>query len=98
MSPPQSALKRGATEDRTLSPPPIKRKQQSTTTSKAVANFFKPTSQKEPERVTWQIVDQTLLVGKHHVSEENKVPVVDGKQKIAAFDFVCEPLRTRISH
>jgi bifunctional polynucleotide phosphatase/kinase len=92
MTPSQPTLKRGATEDGTVSPPPVKRKQQSTTTSKAVANFFKPASQKEPEKVTWRVVDQTLLVGKYHVSENTKSEAQNGKKRVAAFDFVHDPL------
>ncbi|KAL9097208.1 MAG: hypothetical protein Q9165_000635 [Trypethelium subeluteriae] len=66
-----------------VSPPPVKRKIQSTTTSNTVASFFTPTSRKEPEKVSWKIVDRTLLVGQHgELAQGGKRP-----RKIAAFDF-----------
>ncbi|KAF2418763.1 putative DNA 3'-phosphatase Tpp1 [Tothia fuscella] len=89
-------MKREATEDGSVSPPPVKRRQQSSTTNKAVSNFFKPASQKEPEKVTWRIVDGSLLVGRYHVegqSSENKVKV--GKRRIAAFDFDSTLISTK---
>ncbi|THX36262.1 PNK3P-domain-containing protein [Aureobasidium pullulans] len=79
-------LKRLATEDGSVSPPPLKRTAPaaSTTTNSAVANFFKPASQKEPEKLTWKVIDNTLLYCKYDK--------VDGSaavrpRKIAAFDF-----------
>ena len=49
-------LKRVSSTDRDISPPTAKRKQvASTTTNRAVANFFKPASQKEPEKVTFDV-------------------------------------------
>jgi hypothetical protein len=54
---------------------------------KAVVNFFKPASQKEPEKVTWRVVDETLLIGKYRPSEETPKNL-EGKRRIAAFDFV----------
>ncbi|KAL9119120.1 MAG: hypothetical protein Q9187_004323 [Circinaria calcarea] len=55
-----------------LSPPPTKRKFESTTTKKAVASFFTPVSQKEPERVTWRVVESSLLVGRYSPSPAPK--------------------------
>ncbi|OQO05235.1 hypothetical protein B0A48_09002 [Cryoendolithus antarcticus] len=85
MSP--SSLKRVASTDCDISPPP-KRKAIATTTSKAVANFFKPTSEKITETpvVTFQVVNDTLLVARHGD------PIADltarpKPVKIAAFDF-----------
>ncbi|KAF2235109.1 PNK3P-domain-containing protein [Viridothelium virens] len=66
-----------------VSPPPVKRKIQSTTTSNTVASFFTPTSRKEPEKVSWKSVDQTLLVGQHGDLAQGKTR----PRKIAAFDF-----------
>jgi bifunctional polynucleotide phosphatase/kinase len=58
-------------------------------TEKAVSNFFKPASQKEPDKITWRVVNDTLLVGKYHGSSaEARQDTPIGKQKIAAFDFV----------
>jgi len=57
-----------------------------------VTNFFKPASQKqkEPEKITWRNINNSLLIGKYQASQ----PVArneDGqRQKIAAFDFVCD--------
>lgn len=70
-----------------LSPPPSKR-QQSATTKKAVADFFTPLSKKEPEKMAWRIVKDSLLIGKYGLSSvTGKVP--QQKRRIAAFDFVC---------
>ncbi|KHN94351.1 DNA kinase/phosphatase Pnk1 [Metarhizium album ARSEF 1941] len=90
MAPPPSTIKRKA-EEAPISPPPIKRSLQSTTTKSAVANFFTPTSQKPKDRTTWSErgpsddVPATLLVGRYvpdaHVS--GKKP----KKRIAAFDL-----------
>ncbi|KAF2461511.1 polynucleotide kinase 3 phosphatase-domain-containing protein [Lineolata rhizophorae] len=86
-SPPRAAGKR-ATEDRAISPPASKRlKQQSTTTQKAVANFFTPASKKEPEKLTWHVVDQSLLVGRYKTSETSAPSAGMKRRKIAAFDF-----------
>ncbi|KAF2840849.1 putative DNA 3'-phosphatase Tpp1 [Patellaria atrata CBS 101060] len=82
------SLKRASAEDRGLSPPPLKRKQQSTTTSKAVANFFKPVSQKEPEDITWRIVHESLLIGRYQPNENSSsTEPAPKRRKIAVFDF-----------
>lgn len=82
MSP--GALKRKSSTDRDVSPPPTKRKIATTTTNKAVANFFKPASEKQPDKVTFQVLHETLLVARHEdaASVQRPKPV-----KIAAFDF-----------
>lgn len=56
---------------------------------KAVANFFKPASQKEPERLSWRIVNKSLIVGKYaegldisRNTAKSSLP-----QMIAAFDL-----------
>jgi bifunctional polynucleotide phosphatase/kinase len=52
---------------------------------KAVASFFKPASQREPEKILWRTVD-TLIIGRNEVagalSQQRTLPV-----KIAAFDL-----------
>jgi hypothetical protein len=53
---------------------------------KAVANFFTPLSKKEPEKMSWRIVKDSLLVGRYATSAAR--PAAKGKTKIAAFDFV----------
>ncbi|KAH0157865.1 PNK3P-domain-containing protein, partial [Aureobasidium melanogenum] len=79
-------LKRLATEDGSVSPPPLKRAtpSASTTTSAAVANFFKPASQKDPEKVTWKVIENTLLYGKYDKADSF---AADRPRKVAAFDF-----------
>ena len=79
-----SSLKRPSSTDGDVSPPPSKRKIAATTTNKAVANFFKPVSEKEPEKVTFQILHDTLLIARHEKANSisRTTPV-----KIAAFDF-----------
>ena len=75
--------KRGST-DGDVSPPPSKRRAPANSTNKAVANFFKPLSEKEPEKVKFSILHETLLVGRH----ENAVTLKRTRPvKIAAFDF-----------
>lgn len=81
MSP--SSLKRVSSTDRDISPPP-KRRATSTTTSNAVANFFKPASQKEPEKVAFHVVHDTLLVGRY---DTPNLAAREKPVKIAAFDF-----------
>ncbi|CAI6338371.1 unnamed protein product [Periconia digitata] len=81
--------KRPSANDRDVSPPPTKRKQQSTTTSKAVANFFKPASQKEKDvdQMSWRILHKTLLVGRYGASNTLNNIRGTGTRKIAVFDF-----------
>jgi len=51
-----------------------------------VASFFKPASQKEPERLSWRIIDNSLVIGRYEPQikppQTQKHPV-----KIAAFDL-----------
>ncbi|OBT65228.1 hypothetical protein VE03_04578 [Pseudogymnoascus sp. 23342-1-I1] len=81
-------------EDKPISPPPIKRKVQSTTTKNAVSSFFKPTSQKPPEPITWseravnEDTPTSLVVGKYVPPGTSKdAPPTFLKKKIAAFDL-----------
>lgn len=92
----QNSLKRtSTTQDKTVSPPPTKRKLTTTTTNKAVANFFKPASEKEREveKTTFRVLHETLLNARYDnptnagsgdppTSSSRSKPV-----KIAAFDF-----------
>jgi bifunctional polynucleotide phosphatase/kinase len=56
---------------------------------KAIANFFTPASKKEPEKMSWRIVNNSLLIGRYGVSAAAKSTTsIKSKQKIAAFDFV----------
>jgi bifunctional polynucleotide phosphatase/kinase len=53
---------------------------------KAVASFFKPASQKAPEKLSWRVVENSLVIGRHDPQiippQTRKLPV-----KIAAFDL-----------
>lgn len=79
-----SSLKRKCTTDRKISPPPTKRKVAATTTSKAVSNFFKPPSQKEPERIAFSTVADSLLVVRYQGATTLPRPK---PVRVAAFDF-----------
>ncbi|KAL1849115.1 DNA kinase/phosphatase Pnk1 [Diaporthe australafricana] len=83
--------------DPSISPPPVKRKVQSTVTNGAVANFFKPTSQKKDQpRVVWSErapdhdTPATLLVGRYDGSGTPDEPPNNNnnkRTKVAAFDL-----------
>ncbi|KIW67445.1 polynucleotide kinase 3'-phosphatase [Phialophora macrospora] len=79
-------MKRSAPPAGSISPPLVKRKIESTTTNRAVASFFKPASQKEPEKVVWRTIDNSLIIGRYDASnpspQQRTLPV-----KIAAFDL-----------
>ena len=81
---PPASLKRVTSTDRDISPPASKRRVTTTTTPNAVNNFFKPASQKEPEKVTFNVFHDTLLIGRYQDAHKkaHSRPV-----KIAAFDF-----------
>ncbi|KNG52297.1 DNA kinase/phosphatase Pnk1 [Stemphylium lycopersici] len=91
MTVPPSLNKRTSSESKNLSPPPSKRRQQSAITSlsahKAVASFFTPTSKKEPEKMAWRIVKDSLLVGRFRDATASTQPATACKRRIAAFDF-----------
>lgn len=49
--------------------------------------FFTPASKKHPEKITWRILNNSLIVGKYTPDESSKVD--DGsKRRVAAFDLV----------
>ncbi|XHG05288.1 hypothetical protein AWENTII_008527 [Aspergillus wentii] len=81
--------KRAASPSRPISPPPLKRKVESTVTKKAVSSFFTPASQKKPEPITWRILNNSLVIGKY-AGQKTDVKQ-DVKRKIAAFDLVRFP-------
>ncbi|KAI3543823.1 polynucleotide kinase 3 phosphatase [Colletotrichum abscissum] len=74
-----------------ISPPAVKRKVQSGTTKNAVANFFKPTSQKPKDRTIWterapnDDTPATLLVGRYEPDEPSTES--EKRRKVAAFDL-----------
>ncbi|KAL8996408.1 MAG: hypothetical protein Q9169_004056 [Polycauliona sp. 2 TL-2023] len=81
-------MKRDAERD-SVSPPPIRRKLESTTTKKAVTGFFTPASKKSPDRTQWRVINSTLLAGRYRPHESSSPDVAQSvkKRKIAAFDF-----------
>lgn len=85
-----TSLKRS--NERDISPPPAKRKAAATITSKAVANFFKPASSKEPERIAFKTVQQSLVVGRCEgaTTASRPKPV-----KVAAFDLDDTIIKTK---
>ncbi|WEW55436.1 DNA kinase/phosphatase Pnk1 [Emydomyces testavorans] len=86
-----------------ISPPPTKRKVESTTTSgisylifesadEVVTNFFKPTSQKPKfQNISWRVIDNSCLVGRYSTQPPNEqqaeAPSLK-KRRVAAFDLV----------
>ncbi|OBT46568.1 hypothetical protein VE00_01861 [Pseudogymnoascus sp. WSF 3629] len=85
-------------DEKPISPPPVKRKVQSTTTKDAVSSFFKPTSQKPPEPLTWsersvnEDTPTSLIVGKYvpqgtSTAPNDSAPAAPKKTRIAAFDL-----------
>lgn len=78
-----------------------KRKVRSTTTKAGVADFFKPVSEKEPEKITWKLVANTLVVGKYlntTVADEgsSSTPAQLNRKRIAGFDLVSLSDQQRI--
>ncbi|KAI6276167.1 hypothetical protein MCOR31_003936 [Pyricularia oryzae] len=88
-----------------ISPPPIKRKAQTTITKTAVASFFTPTSQKPKERTTWNErmppkdgkdsndARATLLVAQYTPKSYEAEPP-SKRRKVAAFDLDGTIIRT----
>ncbi|TDZ39419.1 Bifunctional polynucleotide phosphatase/kinase [Colletotrichum spinosum] len=76
-----------------ISPPPTKRKVQSGTTQSAVANFFKPASQKPKDRTIWterapnDDTPATLLVGRYEPENTKEGGTAMRRNKVAAFDL-----------
>lgn len=80
----QATLKRFSSTDRDISPPPPKRKVTSTTSSATVSNFFKPASQKAPDKVSFSTVQNSLLIARHQAAATTSRP---RPWKVAAFDL-----------
>ena len=78
------AMKRPSSDERGVSPPPTKRKIVATATNQAVANFFKPASQKEPEDISFQTLNDSLLVARYLSAHAVNRPK---PLKVAALDF-----------
>ncbi|KAK0705763.1 polynucleotide kinase 3 phosphatase-domain-containing protein [Apiosordaria backusii] len=92
MSPPKSTSKRPAPDNRSISPPPLKRKAQTAISKSAVANFFTPASQKPKEPTVWSERSPddkppaTLLVAKYPSTTTDEKSDTK-RRKIAAFDL-----------
>ncbi|OSS52154.1 hypothetical protein B5807_03827 [Epicoccum nigrum] len=81
-----STRKRTDANEKSVSPPPAKRRQQSHTTNKAVASFFTPASKKEPEKMIWRTIKDSLLVGRYSNQAAAQATSMV-RRRIAAFDF-----------
>ncbi|KAJ5818359.1 hypothetical protein N7474_003950 [Penicillium riverlandense] len=84
----EGGVKRAASPTRAISPPPVRRKVESTVTKKSMASFFTPTSQKKPEPITWRIVQNSLVIGRYTPDGKTAQQPAAGQRKIAAFDLV----------
>lgn len=58
---------------------------------KAVADFFKPSSQKPKpaEKTSWTVVKDSLLVGSYQAADAPPATEAHQPCKVAIFDFVC---------
>ncbi|CAG8952265.1 hypothetical protein HYFRA_00001005 [Hymenoscyphus fraxineus] len=96
------AKRKHSTLDAPVSPPPSRRKLQSSTTKSAVSSFFTPASQKLPEKINWQerspdeSSPTTLLVAKYIPDNSSSgFGAHDNKnKKVAAFDFDSTLIKT----
>ncbi|OJJ02937.1 hypothetical protein ASPVEDRAFT_42469 [Aspergillus versicolor CBS 583.65] len=75
-----------AASPKPISPPPIRRKVDSTVKKTVATSFFTPASKKKPEPITWRIVNNSLIVGKFSPESSQERKASD-KPRIAAFDF-----------
>ncbi|KAI0602315.1 DNA kinase/phosphatase Pnk1 [Biscogniauxia sp. FL1348] len=91
-SSPATSGKRKAAE-KPISPPPLKRKTQSTISKGAVASFFTPASQKPKDRTVWSErapdhdTPATLLVARYDPEKDTGESDNKKRRKIAAFDL-----------
>ncbi|KAL5324305.1 hypothetical protein ACEPPN_008850 [Leptodophora sp. 'Broadleaf-Isolate-01'] len=105
MASPSKPPKRKLDGNAPISPPPLRRKLQSNTTQTAVASFFTPSSQKPPEKITWQErapnddTPDSLVVGKYEPAKDSTMSEKPTggemkRHKIAAFDFDSTLIQT----
>ena len=78
--------KRPAERGQEVSPPPVKRKVQSTANKHQVASFFTPISQKAPSRTTWRTIEESVLVARYRSNPDNEKNT-PSRTRIAAFDL-----------
>jgi hypothetical protein len=65
----------------------------------AVSAFFTPASKKAPEKLSWRIVDSSLLVGRYIASGDGQagdtpLQTKPAKCRVAAFDFDSTIIKT----
>ncbi|KAJ5084375.1 hypothetical protein NUU61_008954 [Penicillium alfredii] len=89
----EGGAKRAASPTRAISPPPLRRKVDSTVNKKSVASFFTPASQKKPEPLTWRVLGTSLIVGRYTAEKQAQKPPAE-RQKIAAFDLDSTVIKT----
>lgn len=56
-----------------------------------MASFFTPLSRKEPEKTTWRIVNDSLLIGRYRTGDDHEKLPPAKRRRIAGFDFVTTP-------
>ncbi|KAJ5611599.1 Polynucleotide kinase 3 phosphatase [Penicillium herquei] len=83
----EGGAKRAASPTRTISPPPLRRKVESSINKASAASFFAPTSQKKPKPISWRIIGTELVVGKY-TPQKTSNTTAEKNRKIAAFDMV----------
>ncbi|KAJ5678663.1 hypothetical protein N7462_006907, partial [Penicillium macrosclerotiorum] len=90
----RGGVKRTGSPTRAISPPPLRRKVESSVNKKSVANFFTPASQKKPEPITWRVLGTSLIIGKYlPVKGTQKLPEKD--RRVAAFDLDSTVIKTK---
>jgi bifunctional polynucleotide phosphatase/kinase len=90
----EGGIKRTASPTRQISPPPVRRKVESSINKKAAASFFTPLSQKKPEPIKWRILGTSLVIGRY--TPEGYIQNFPEKnRKIAAFDLDSTLIKTR---
>ncbi|KAJ5709949.1 Polynucleotide kinase 3 phosphatase [Penicillium malachiteum] len=90
----EGGAKRAASPTRTISPPPLRRKVESSINKASAASFFAPTSQKKPKPISWRIVGTELVVGKY-TPQKTSDTTAEKNRKIAAFDMDSTLIKTR---
>ncbi|EKV08360.1 DNA 3'-phosphatase Tpp1, putative [Penicillium digitatum PHI26] len=89
----EGAAKRSASPTQAISPPPLRRKVETTVTKKSVANFFTPASQKKPGPITWRVIGTSVIIGKQITGKA--VPPTEKQRRIAGFDLDSTLIKTK---
>ncbi|KAJ6020882.1 Polynucleotide kinase 3 phosphatase [Penicillium herquei] len=90
----EGGAKRAASPTRTISPPPLRRKVESSINKASAASFFAPASQKKPKPISWRIIGTELVVGKY-TPQKTSNATSEKNRKIAAFDLDSTLIKTR---